>query len=79
MRRDESRHEKNEAVQPLVAEICMDCGNCMLAALNFSLLYFFKLKYYGNFTYITQIVHSNSHLNHFKGIFIDKPLIIVET
>ena len=37
-----------------------------------SLIQFLKLKYYGNFTYITQIVHSDAHLNAFKTIFSDK-------
>ena len=58
------------------AEILMDCGNFMVAALNLSLIHFLKLKYYGTFTYITQIVHSNAYLNLFKGVFSDKPLII---
>ena len=42
----------------------MDCGNVMLAALNFSSIHFFKLKYYGTFTFISQIVHS--HLKTLK-------------
>ena len=53
---------KQVAAQPLAKEIFMDCGNFILAALNVSLIHFLKLKYYGNFTYITQIVHSNAHL-----------------
>ena len=47
----------------------MDCVNFMLAAPNFSLIGFLKLKYYGKFNYITQIVHLNAHLNPLKGIF----------
>ena len=39
-------------------------------------IHFIKLKYYGNFTYITQNVHSNAHLHHFKGIFSDETLSI---
>jgi hypothetical protein len=30
------------------------------------------------FNHITQIVHSSAHLNHLKGIFSEKLLIIVE-
>ena len=56
----------------------MDCGNFMLAALNFSLIHFLTLNYYVGFTYITQIVQSNAHLNPLKGIFSDKSLIIAE-
>ena len=51
-------------------------GNCMLAALNFSYIHFFNLKYYGTFNYNTQIVYSNAHLNPLKGVFKDKPFII---
>ena len=54
------------------------CGNFQLEALNLFLICFSKLKYYGNFNHITQIVHSNAHLNPLKGIFSDKLLIIVE-
>ena len=32
------------AMGPLAAEILMDCGNVMLAALTFSLVHFLKLK-----------------------------------
>ena len=70
---------KGVAVQSLAAEIVMDCGNFMVAALNFSLKHFLKLKYYGTFTYITQIVHSTAHLNPLKGVFSDKPLKIMFT
>ena len=66
---------KTVAMQPLASEILMDCGNYMLAALNFSFIKL-KLKYYGTFTYITQIVHSYAHLNPLQGVFSDKPLII---
>ena len=59
----------------LTAEMLMDCGNVMLAALNLSLIHL-KLKYHGTFTYITQIVQSNAHLNPFKMYFSDKSLII---
>ena len=31
------RHKKGVAVGPLAAEMLMDCGNVILAALNFSL------------------------------------------
>ena len=48
----------------------------MLAALNFSR--FLKLNYYGSFTYITQIVHSNAYFNPLKGNFSDNQLIIAE-
>ena len=40
-------------------QILTECGNVMLAALYFSLKHFLKLKYYGKFTYNTQIAHSN--------------------
>ena len=40
----------------------------MLAALTFYLIHFLKLKYLGTLTYITQIVHSNTHLNPLKKI-----------
>ena len=43
---------------------------------NFSLRHFLKLKFYGSFTYITQIVHSNVKMNPIEGVFSDKPLII---
>ena len=36
------------------------------------------MKCYGNFNHITQIVHSNAHLNPLKCIFSDKLLPIVE-
>ena len=62
----------------LTVEIFIDCGNCMLAALNFSPIHFLKLKYYGSFTYITQIVQSNVYLNPLKDNFSDKSLIIAE-
>ena len=55
----------------------MDCGNVLLAPLNYFLIHFLKLKLYGTFTYITQIVHSNAHLNPRKGVFSDNSLIIV--
>ena len=45
---------------------------------EFFLIYYIKLKYYGNFIHITQSVHSIAHLNPLKGIFSDKLLIIVE-
>ena len=48
-----------------------DCGNVMLAALNSSLIHFLKFKYYATFTYITQIIHSDAHLNPLKGILSD--------
>ena len=63
------------AVWALAAKILMDCGNFMLAVLNFSIIHFLKLKFYGTYTYTTQIVHSNSHLNPLK-VFSNKPLII---
>ena len=62
----------------MTVEILTDCGNFMLEALNFSLEHFLKLKHFGTFTYITQIIHSNASLNLFKGIFSNKPLIIAE-
>ena len=48
----------------------------MLAAKNFSLIRLFKLKYYGNSTFITQIIHSNTHVNPLKGIFFEKQLTL---
>ena len=45
------------------------------AALNFSLAHLLKLKYFGTFTHITQIDHSNAHLNALQGVFSDIPLI----
>ena len=57
---------KGVAVWPLTADILMDCGNFMLAALNF-----------GTFTCITQIMNSDAHLNP-EDILSDKPFIIVE-
>jgi hypothetical protein len=48
---------KGVVAQPLTAEIFMDCGNIMLAALNFSY-----------FNFITQIVHQNAHCNPLKGV-----------
>ena len=68
---------KDVAVQPLAAEILMDCRNCMLAVLNFTLIHFLKLKYYETLTYITQIVHSNAHFTPLKCVFNEEPLIIV--
>ena len=62
----------------LAAEISWVCGNFKLAALNFSLICFVKLKYSENFQYNTPIVHSNAHLNPLKDIFSEKLLIIVE-
>ena len=59
---------KGVAVWQLTADILMGCGNVMLAALNFSLIPFSKFKYYGTFTYITQIIHSDAHLNPLKCI-----------
>ena len=69
---------KGVAMWPLAAEILMDCGNFMLAALNFSLKHVLKLNLYGTFTYIIPIFHSNAHLNPLTGVFSDKPLIFVE-
>ena len=69
---------KRMAVWPLAADISWDCGSFQLAALNFSLICLLKLKYYGNFNHITQIVHSNAHLNPLIGIFSDKLIILVE-
>ena len=46
--------------------------------LNLSLMCCIKLKYYGNFYYITQIIHLNAHLNPIKGIFSEKLHIAVE-
>jgi hypothetical protein len=43
----------------------------MLAALNCSLIHFSKLKCYGNIAYITQSVHSSTHLKHVHVIFSD--------
>ena len=62
----------------LTAYILIDWGNVMLAGLIFSLIHFLNFKYYGTFTYITQISHSSAHLNHLQGIFSDKPVIIAE-
>ena len=56
----------------------MDCMNVMLAALKFYCILFLNLNYYGTFTYITQYVHSNSHLNLMKGIFRYKLCIIAD-
>ena len=67
---------KGVAAWPLAAEILIDCRNFMLPALIFSLIHFLKLKFYGNFTYITQIVYSKAQLNPLDGVFSDKPLII---
>ena len=56
--------------KPMAAEIWMDCGNFMLAALNFYytlLLVEILLKFY---LYYTNTL--------FKCIFSDQPLIIVE-
>jgi hypothetical protein len=64
------------AVWPLATEILMDCTTFMLAAMNCSLIHFFKLKYYGTFTHITQFVCSNAHVYPLKGGFSDKPLMI---
>ena len=64
------------AVQSLNTEILMDCGNVMLAALNFSFICFQKFKYYGTFIYSTPIIHSDAHLNPLKRILSDKSLII---
>ena len=59
---------KGVAVWPLTTEIMMDCGNVMLAPLNFSLIRFLKFKYYGTFTNITSSFQSNAQLNN-KGYF----------
>ena len=76
----ETVNQENYASKCGHSEILMDCGNCMLVALNFSLIHFLKFKYYGIFTYITQIIHSDVHLTTLKAIFIlcDKPIIIKE-
>ena len=66
------------AVWPLAAQISWDCWNFQLAPLNFSLMCLLKLKYYGNFCHIFQIVRSNAHLNPLHVIYNDKLLIIVE-
>ena len=63
-------------VLSLTAEFLMDCRNLMLAALKLSLLHFINLKYNGTFTYITEIVHSNTYFIPLKGIFSEKSLII---
>ena len=75
-----------------IKEISWDCRNVLglrkflgiaeifqLAPLNFSLICYFKIKYY-YFNQITQhvLIYSNAHLNPLKGIFSDKLLIIVE-
>ena len=52
---------KGMVMQSLTAEILIDCG---------------KFKYYGTFTYITQIIHSNTHLKPLKGNFSEKSLIL---
>ena len=65
---------KGVVPQSLTAEICMDCGNVCLQHWIFSPIHLLKLKYYGTFTYITQIVHSNTQFNTLKGVFRDKPL-----
>ena len=44
--------EKKVALWPLTVEILMDCGNYMLAVRTF--------------TYITQTIHSDAHLNPLK-------------
>ena len=49
---------------------CYDCSNEF---------FFLNLKYYGTFTFITQIVHSYAHVNPLKGILSDKSLIIAQT
>ena len=43
-----------------------------------SIIHFLTLKYYGTFTYIKQYIYWNTHLNQIKGIFSDKPCMIVE-
>ena len=53
------------------ADIFMDCRNFMLGALNFSLIRFSKLIYYGAFTYKAKYI--NSHFNQIEGIFSNKP------
>ena len=60
--------KKRVGAWELATEISWDCGNFQLAALNFSLIFFLKLKYYGNLNHITQIVHTNAHLNPLEGI-----------
>ena len=54
-----------------VQNFFMECRNVMLAALKCSCIHFSKLNYYGTFIYITQYVHSDTHLNLLKGIFSD--------
>jgi hypothetical protein len=62
----------------LATDISWDYGHFQHAALNFFLICSLKMKCYGNVNHITQIVHSNAHLNHLKGIFSDKLFLIVE-
>ena len=66
-----SRHEK----RTLSAEILTDCGNCLLATLNFSCVCFLMVNYYGTFTYIIQYDHLNAHFNLIKET---KPCIIAK-
>jgi hypothetical protein len=63
---------KGMAMSPLTVEILMDCRNVMLAALNISLICFLKLKYYGTFTYITQIIHLDAQKHE---VYLCLPLI----
>ena len=69
---------KGVIMQSLTAEIFMDRGNLCFHYRLFSPIHLLKLKYYGTFTYIIQIVHSNAPLNPKKVVFRDKPLIIAE-
>ena len=54
---------KGAAMQPLAAKFCDGLGKFYTCITELSLKHFLKWKYYGTFTYITQIIHSNAHLN----------------
>jgi hypothetical protein len=54
----------------------MDSCNCMLAAQNLPPIQLLKVNYYVNFTYITQIVHSDANLNTSEPL--KKTIITVE-
>ena len=66
---------KDLVMQSLTVEILMDCTQKIASSTD---IFSYTLKYYGNFTFITQIVHSDAHLNPSEGIFSDKQLIIAE-
>ena len=54
---------KGVIMQSLTAEIFIDRGNLCFQQRLFSPIHLLKLKYYGTFIYITQIVHSNAHVD----------------